>query len=198
MSKKKKRKKRKERDYSLLFRRCEHPLSIEIAGREVVLISYRDFGKEHVEVFQNLDMFVGLDGMWSMVSPPSMICKSSLQKYLDMYLKNRVFLDSLMVLPVEDMEVSEVVYQIVAEAFRDGLNIGFGCVGGHGRTGWLAARLIREFEGYSGDEAVRRIRRRFCKECVESKTQLKDLGCEKVKPKKSEYYFGGSGYAELV
>ena len=196
MSKKKK-KKGKKKDYNFFFQRCEHPLSIEIAGKEVVLLSYRDFGEEHIEVFQSLDMFVGLDGAWNMVSPPSMICKSSLQKYLDMYLKNRVFLDSLMILPVEDMEVSEVVYQVVAEAFKDGLKLGFGCLGAHGRTGWLAARLIKEFEGFNGDESVRRIRRRFCKECVESKAQLKDLGCEKIKLRKSGYVFEGLGYAEL-
>ena len=48
---------------------------------------------------------------------------------------------------------------------------------GHGRTGWLLAKLIQYFEKCSGDEAVKRCRERFCEECVESMSQLDNLNC---------------------
>jgi len=57
-----------------------------------------------------------------------------------------------------------------------GLTIGFGCMGGHGRTGWLAARLVMHYLNISGPEAVQYVRRNYTESAVESRSQLHDLG----------------------
>ena len=58
-----------------------------------------------------------------------------------------------------------------------GLTIGFGCLGGHGRTGWLAARLVMHYLNLDGPEAVQYVRRNYSRSAVETRSQLHDLGC---------------------
>jgi hypothetical protein len=71
---------------------------------------------------------------------------------------------------------------------RAGKTIGFGCVGGHGRTGWLAAKLIVALTGVSGDQAVAALRENYCHKAVETQAQADDLGLVEQEP----YYLSRS------
>lgn len=79
----------------------------------------------------------------------------------------------------------------VLNMLKDGLNVGWGCVGGHGRTGWLAARIYKEVMQCSGDEAVTWIRDHYCDDAVESLSQIQDLGCVECQPARvTTVYYG--------
>jgi len=172
-------------------KKCRHPLQVEIGGYSVVIVGFSDFlSKKKVRgVVRSVDVFLGLCPNWEdfavgngRVLPPL------LQKYYNLYKdKEKLFeVESLLVIPVEDYSIDAGVFEVALKVLLDGHKLGFGCMSAHGRSGWLAARLIKELEGCSGDKAVRRIRKRFCKECVESQSQFDDLGCHHFK---AEYMF---------
>ena len=94
---------------------------------------------------------------------------------------NRVGIESLIAIDVPDYSIDQAVYVLAKGLLEQNYKIGFGCFGAHGRTGWLAAKLIMHFEKCSGDKAVKLIRKRLCHECVESQVQFDDLGCKKYK-----------------
>ena len=47
------------------------------------------------------------------------------------------------------------------------------CRGGHGRTGTLAAGIVAHSEKIGGKEAIREVRKRYCKKAVENQVQEK-------------------------
>ena len=65
---------------------------------------------------------------------------------------------------------------MVVTLLEAGYTVGWGCVGGHGRTGWLAAKVLQKLTGCSGDEAVDYVRDNYCASAIETQTQLNDLG----------------------
>lgn len=169
------------------YKECTHPMWVSIGTHKVLLCGgwdFRDHVKEYTEVIKGLDVFFGLDAYrwedYELLQP---------RRYLNPFLESlrkRFFslgpgeLTNIMVVHIPDRGKDEDVFQMVRTLMQEDKKVGFGCVGGHGRTGWLAAKLIQYFEKCSGDEAVRRIRERFCKKCVESKAQADDLGCKDV------------------
>jgi protein-tyrosine phosphatase len=56
------------------------------------------------------------------------------------------------------------------EQASEGRRVEVGCAGGHGRTGTTLAALL-VLQGVSAREAVRRVRRRYCGEAIESVQQ---------------------------
>ena len=85
------------------------------------------------------------------------------------------------ILPLD--EIRPIVKYVVAQTlkFRHGLATGntsiekvieIGCIGAHGRTGTFMALVLVEY-GYSAEEAVRTVRRDYCKHAIESKGQEK-------------------------
>ena len=53
-----------------------------------------------------------------------------------------------------------------------GVDVAVGCIGAHGRTGTLLAGLTAVVEGCDAEEAVRRVRARYCGKAVETKGQV--------------------------
>lgn len=214
MSKKKKKKKRwvkslinrkaKKKEELLTVKECKHPMWVKIGKHQVLLCGKNDFNAgydKYSKALKMLDVFVGLDEYrWEEEQVLAVKYKNSLlQKVWERYKNVEDVPDNIIALHVTDRNISKPVYEVVLWLLEEGYKIGFGCAGGHGRTGWLAAKLIKHFEKCSGDDAVRRIRERFCEECVESEVQIKDLGCESIKGSDRVYcpttpLFGGTGY----
>jgi len=102
-------------------------------------------------------------------------------------------------LPKGASQVRRVTYEItdgkidifaatfVLNMLRDGIKLGWGCIGGHGRTGWLVAKVHQLITDCTGDEAVKHVREGYCDEAIETQIQLDDLKAETSKPSKFGY-----------
>jgi hypothetical protein len=72
---------------------------------------------------------------------------------------------------------------MVVTLLEAGYVVGWGCVGGHGRTGWLAAKVLQELTNCSGNEAVDYVRKNYCASAIETQNQLNDLNSDRpIKP----------------
>lgn len=192
MSKKKKHKKKKKKELSKSsYDFCNHPLHVKVGNHKVVCIGYSDFDPiADFNTFQKLDAFIGLSFGWERhEATKKQFLSPFLQTVYEKYMKATV-LKSIIHLPIENMEVNLDVFHIAKSLLKANKKIGFGCMAGHGRTGWLLSKLIQHFEKCSGDEAVERCRERFCKKCVESSAQIEDLGCVSVKESYTAFSFG--------
>ena len=142
------------------FKRCSHCDPVQIGEYEVYLLSI------NVKIPEFLDVFIDLTGYRDFRQIPA-----KYQKYL------KSDKTDVIIWKITDGTVDEELVDFVLSMMKDGLKVGFGCHGGHGRTGWLACRLYKEITGGSGDKAIRWIREVYCKEAVETELQYNDLGC---------------------
>lgn len=85
---------------------------------------------------------------------------------------------------VDDGYTDPSLVEFAYNVLDAGYVLGFGCLGGHGRTGWLAASLLMLCEGLTGDEAVVAVRSRYCHKAVETYAQCDELGCLVEQPSK--------------
>lgn len=187
IKKKKKGKKEAETGFLTSHKVCHSPKWVQIGKHSIYLCGSRDFDKDEEgcrKEIAKLDVFFGLDSyQWrdeEKVEPKRYV-NSYLESLRKRFFEDEDVPDNIMVAHISDRGTSGFVYYLLRKVIEEGKKVGFGCMGGHGRTGWLAAKLIKYFEGCTGDEAVKRIRSRLCEECVESEAQVKDLGCEKMK-----------------
>ena len=185
MSKKNKKKAKKLLPYKV-YTPCysRHPLWVEVGDVKVGVVgaSYVDmFNKEHVNMFKACDVFIGLDQMWERYEVLKKPFKNRKVKQVYEMLVGRE-VDNILAYHIKDGGTSQAIVHVVIELINQGMQVGFGCIAAHGRTGWLLARLIKHFEGCDGDEAVRRVRKRLCDQCVETYEQIADLGCVKERP----------------
>ena len=160
---------------------CEHPLHVKVARHEVAIISWHDFDYDvHRHTVGSLDVFIALTdtGFSSYEKFKQSYSNSLLQVMAERFKRYLPTLENLIVLEITDGSVDSEVFRIARDLLEKGKKIGFGCVAGHGRTGWLLAKLIKHFENTTGDEAVRRARKRLCKKCVETGVQVDNLGCK--------------------
>ena len=129
-------------------------------------------------IHKDVDIFLDLATVYNVKSiPPDLI------KYLPGAAKKtrRVPYE------ITDGKVDPYVADFVLNMLRDGLKLGWGCIGGHGRTGWVAAKVHQLITGCSGDEAVQHIREGYCDDAIETQIQLDNLGAKIAKPSKSFY-----------
>jgi len=87
---------------------------------------------------------------------------------------------------IDDGKTDPYIGEFILNMLRDGLKLGWGCIGGHGRTGWVAAKVHQMITGCTGDEAVAYIRKNYCDNAIETQIQLDDLGAKTSKPGKFE------------
>jgi len=183
--KKKKRKKEESEEESLLTiieeeEACDHPLQVKVGNHDVVIISWRDFFYEkHGELISKLDTFIALTdtGFDRYQEYQQRFANPLLRKMASKFARTQRTLHNLIVLEITDGFFNKQVYEIARDLLTEGKRIGFGCLAGHGRTGWLLAKLIMHFESKTGDEAVREARNRLCYKCVETQVQVINLGC---------------------
>lgn len=114
-----------------------------------------------------LDVYFDLRGLIQRGLPP---------KYTK-YLGDKTFAN---IIPwyIEDGDICETLPGIVVGMLKDGLSVGWGCEGGHGRTGWLAAKVHQLITGCSGLNTVTHVRKNYCTNAIETKEQEDDLGYE--------------------
>lgn len=156
---------------------CKHkPKFVPVGNKEVFLCGYSDIETRRViRTISNLDVFIAMDSSWDNYQPkyPK---NPIVQALYDKFHNGQDELDNLALIEVEDRGIHERLAKEVVSLFKKGFRIGFGCYGGHGRTGWLLGKLIKEVENIEGDKLIRTIRKRWCEEAVESKEQFKSLG----------------------
>jgi len=89
---------------------------------------------------------------------------------------------------MRDGGIDNDLAQTVVNLLKAGFRVGWGCHMGHGRTGWLAAKVLIMLTGMKGDEALRYIRANYCIHAVETRKQLVDIGAESEIDQDEEYY----------
>lgn len=159
---------------------CNHPLSVAVGKYQIAIIPWKDFEfDEHSPIVNQLDVFIGLTdiGFKKFEKFRHMYKNPLLQRLSDRFHNWLPTLENLIVMDIEDGCVDEEVYRITKDLLEQGKNIGFGCWAGHGRTGWLLAKLLKHFENLSGDEAVMEVRERLCYKAVETEAQVNNLEC---------------------
>jgi hypothetical protein len=144
-------------------------------------MSWYDFYYDkHAYLMKPLDIFIGLTetGFHKYEKRKQVeFVNPMLQRIHDHFSQGQEVLENMICLEIPDGHVDNKVYKIALDLLSENKKIGFGCVAGHGRTGWLLAKLIMEIEEVDADEAVRRTRERLCYKCVETEAQIKELGC---------------------
>jgi hypothetical protein len=127
---------------------------------------------------KNVDIFLDLAAVYNVKTIPP-----DLMKYLPETAKvvRRVTYE------ITDGKIDAHAAHFALNMLRDGLKLGWGCIGGHGRTGWLAAKVHQLITGCSGDEAVEHVRKNYCDDAIETQIQLDDLGAKTAKPGKWGY-----------
>lgn len=73
------------------------------------------------------------------------------------------------VLPVD---IAEKVSNIIIDHIKEGKKVGLFCVGGHGRTGYIAAIVLGKM-GF--DDPISFIRKNYCDNAVESNIQIRQI-----------------------
>lgn len=160
----------------------EHPLQVKVGKYEVFTIGKFDYKEsKHFNIMKDLDVFFGLDRSWESLEVMKSEYKNPfIQAIYDKMYGHYQVLDNLIATHIPDRGIDIDVYKIIRQTLVSGKKVGFGCQAGHGRTGWVLAKLIKSIEKCSGDEAVRRTRKRYCQKCVESEVQRTDLGCKAI------------------
>lgn len=126
---------------------------------------YRVFVKSGGASIPNeLDVYIDLTGSHGRYIP------DNLNKYF------RSIKPQILMWEISDGGTCPVLPGAVLKMVLDGLKVGWGCLGGHGRTGWLAAKIHMLLSGCSGSEAVHCIRNLYCQQAVETTEQYRDLG----------------------
>ncbi len=129
-------------------------------------------------IHKGVDIFIDLATVYNVKSIPPDLLK---------YLPQGAVQTRRISYEITDGKVDPYVAEFVLNMLRDGLKLGWGCIGGHGRTGWVAAKVHQLITGCSGDEAVQHIRGGYCEEAIETQIQLDNLGAKVAKPSKSYY-----------
>lgn len=153
---------------------CHSAKWVNVGLSQVYVAGWYDIDIESLKEIRTLDLFIGLVDNFDSMLPSSHIGNSFVQTFYRMI--DGVTLKNLAIYPVRDYGIDKKLAETVIDLFKQGVKIGFGCMAGHGRTGWLLGSLIRAIEGLQGDELKKAIRERLCQKALEGKTQFEDLG----------------------
>jgi hypothetical protein len=156
---------------------CAHkPKFVSVGNNKVFLCGSSDIETDrHLRIISNLDLFIGMDSSWDRYQPLSS-SNPLIQHIYIKFRKDEGTLINLAIVEVADCGIHERLAKEIIALFRTGKRIGFGCYGGHGRTGWMLGKLIKDIEHIEGNELIEIVRHRWCKEAIESKEQFKSLG----------------------
>ena len=78
---------------------------------------------------------------------------------------------------IEDGEIDLTTAYIIEQTVLKGAKVGFGCMGGHGRTGWLLGYLLHRIGGHpKGNDLILLVKDLLCKEAIETRSQVLNLG----------------------
>ena len=152
---------------------CHNPKFVQVGNRRIYLCGWRDCYTKELKKISKLDIFIALDTSWTELLPISYAASTELIQSLTEF--NHDGLSNLIIWRIPDghidTDIANEVYRLLQK-----YNIGFGCLGGHGRTGWLLGYLINKIERLCGDKLLHEVRDRWCDEAIESSIQFKSLG----------------------
>lgn len=165
--------------------KCNHAVWLEIphssgSSIKVFLASYAPVVPDEVDVFIDLT-----------TNDPPM---PYIPKWMKKHLPKLQVPEYLVSWNVTDGSVgSSRLIDFILNMIGAGLTVGWGCMGGHGRTGWVACRIIKALTGWSGDQALRYLRENYCEKAVETPKQAQDLGLVEEKPYYTTTYSTSKG-----
>jgi protein-tyrosine phosphatase len=180
------------------FKECHKSKWVHIGKHKIYCSTFYDFEKS----LKFLDVFFGLDVSYYSYQKKQSIYRTTVQKLLvflnfDKQESKEQLHDNIVVLDIIDGDVALKEAEMVKKALEQGLKVGIGCLGGHGRTGWILGYLINKIEKFpKSQKLVDEVRKRLCKKAIESDEQIKSLGgTPPPKPKYLTYTstFGHSG-----
>ena len=185
---KKKKKEKEVADFTEFTKECHESKWVK-AGDYKIFCSKRSDYDDHLK---ELDIYFGLDDSYFRNQVKSAyltpLANSMQREIIRMgKLNDSIQYAKLVVFPIKDTEIDKDVVPLITGLLRQDKRVGMGCIGGHGRTGWVLAKLIEQFEGITGDMVIKEVRKRLCKECIESKEQIKDLGGKEEKGKSASF-----------
>jgi len=147
------------------YPKCSHSDWVDVPGTDKRLF----LGSSGVTVPIEVDVYVRLT-----TNEPD---KPYVPDWLKSYLPETEDKEWLVSWEVRDGTAGpDELVEFCLNVIKAGLQLGFGCVGGHGRTGWLACRIIKALTTMTGDEAVGYLRKNYCEKAVETDSQAADLG----------------------
>lgn len=113
-----------------------------------------------------------LDGSWSQTT---MLCSPGFRPRFARYKPSKLMIYPWPDLgaPREPARFRRALHWLLRQA-TEGKRIEIGCAGGHGRTGATLAGLLI-LQGMTANRAIRKVRREYCHDAVETKTQTKML-----------------------
>lgn len=158
------------------FSNCEHwrqPFELE-DGLRVFASSWVDHPKDGIErgaFAGSPDVGLYLDTRWA--SDQLLVTPGTVAPFT----RRRSSPNTVVLFPWPDYGVPSdrrslvKVLRWVLTLAAKGQTLEIGCMGGHGRTGTALAALL-VLQGLTGEAAIRRVRRRYCDEAIESRPQL--------------------------
>ena len=140
---------------------CKHGEWVELGPYKVWMQGF--FSNPPVELDVFIDLECGFSGLERYVPP-------AFTKYVVESKPARMKWE------IRDGGVDPCLAETVVKMLKAGYKVGWGCQQGHGRTGWLAAKVLMMLTGRTGTDALNYIRDKYCREAVETRKQLADLG----------------------
>lgn len=174
---------------------CHSPKYIKVGKSYVYICGLYDLSSTTLKEINKLDIFFGLDRSWHkhlQIVYTNYFCKE--------FQKNILFknIHNLFVYHIPDRSIDEDFAYEVIKKFTCGWKIGFGCMGTHGRSGWLLGKLIKKIERLNGKKLLEQVRKRLCKNAVESFDQFESLGIEDLYRQEIKYVIPKEFFPELV
>lgn len=142
-----------------------------------------------VEVIPNL--FCGsLQESAQMVSPPVLVDVLVPLDSLDPKIWGLGFRGEILYFPIEDYWIlpDEVLADLVSkiiDRLNSGKKVGLFCLGGHGRTGYVASAVLGKL-GY--EDPIGFLRKKYCRRAVESDAQINHIAQFLNRPKLFDEY----------
>jgi hypothetical protein len=142
-----------------------------------------------VEIVKNL--FCGGEGeALAMVSAPIRVDTLIPLNRMDAVLWNKGFRGEILYYPIADFGIlpDDVLQDLVEKILKrisSGKKVGLFCMGGHGRTGYVAAVVLGKL-GHK--DPIKFLRSRYCRNAVESDMQIQHIADVLGKPELAEKY----------
>jgi len=130
-----------------VIRDCHRTKWVKVGNYKILCSDIFDF----IDYLEVVDLFFGLDKAF----------------------KNQ---GNVIALPIGGGFVDSKVVDVIESVVRQGYKVGFGCLGGHGRTGYVLGELIHRIEKFEkSPDLVKEVRNRWFQEAVETEAQIQAL-----------------------
>jgi hypothetical protein len=141
-------------------------------GKTLYLSASRDARGEKSAGFKDPTSGIYLDPSWQSISGTNFLTNTGM---LDGGSKYRVTFVRWPDMRAIEHQLLDVLLAFIHMELQNGETVEFGCIGGHGRTGSLAAAVLIGLYDMDAKDAIAYVRKHHCKKAVESVSQEKML-----------------------